>query len=50
MYVDDRTRTFGAYPIERKKIDTVAPSDDRRARARARLRKMRVRKGMDPDG
>ncbi len=50
MIMDDRTRTFGAYPIQQSKVNTVVPSDDRRARAKARLRRMRERKGMNPDG
>ncbi len=50
MTMQDTTRTFGAYPVQQSKVDTVAPSDDRRARARARLERMRRRKGMNPDG
>ncbi len=38
----ENTRTYG--------VSTVVPSDDRRARAKARLRRMREKKGMNPDG
>lgn len=51
MMMDNTTRTFGAYPVEQpKKVDTIAPSDIRRKRAKERLRRMRIRKGMNPDG
>lgn len=49
MIIEDRTRTFGAYPIESKK-DTVEPSDARREKAKVRLARIRRRKGMNPDG
>ena len=49
--MEDRTRTFGAYPVDqRQQAPTVAPSDARREKAKARLARMRRRKGMNPDG
>lgn len=47
MIVED-TRTFESTPIRQTSV--VAPSSDRRRRAEARLRRMRARKGMSPDG
>ena len=54
MTMQDTTRTFGAYPVNQpqpKSPDTtVKPSSDRRKRAEDRLRRMKARKGMSPDG
>ena len=57
MYVDERTRTFGTTPPVQggrtAPIDStpvVAPTSARRKKAEARLRRMRERKGMNPDG
>ncbi len=52
IVMEDRTRTFEAAPIPKRKTEpaVIAPSDARRVKAAARLRRMRARKGMNPDG